>query len=251
MRLPASRSFRLVFLTAAAGGVLAFTPPAHAAAAVALNAAANVTRALWRGPGRLAIARVQYEGGGDWYANPSSLPNLIQAIAVRTALPIERAEAKVTLSDSALFDFPFLHLTGHGEMALSEIEVKRLREYLTRGGFLHVDDNYGLDESFRREIKRVFPDRPLVDVPHRHPIYHLVYEFDNGPPKVHEHDGSPAKGLGIFIGNRLAVYYTYSADLGNGWEDVGTYPDPPLLHEQALRLGVNLFTYAVTSRVTP
>ena len=118
MRLPASRSFRLVFLTAAAGGVLAFTPPAHAAAAVALNAAANVTRALWRGPGRLAIARVQYEGGGDWYANPSSLPNLIRAIAERTALPIERAEAKVTLSDSALFDFPFLHLTGHGEMAL-------------------------------------------------------------------------------------------------------------------------------------
>ncbi len=234
MRLPARRSLRVVLLAAVAGVSLAFAPM-HAV----------------RGPGRLAIARVQYEGGGDWYANPSSLPNLIREIAERTALPIERAEAKVTFTDSALFDFPFLHITGHGELKLSEIEVKRLREYLTRGGFLHVDDNYGLDDSFRREIKRVFPDRPLVDVPHSHPIYHLVYDFENGPPKVHEHDGKPAKGMGIFIGNRLAVYYTYSADLGNGWEDVGTYPDPPMLHEQAIRMGVNLFTYAVTSRVTP
>ena len=234
MRLPARRSLRYALLAAVAGASLAFTP----------------LTAL-RGPGRLAIARVQYEGGGDWYANPSSLPNLIREIAERTALPIERAEAKVTFTDSALFDFPFLHITGHGEIKLSEIEVKRLREYLTRGGFLHVDDNYGLDDSFRREITRVFPDRPLVDVPHTHPIYHLVYDFENGPPKVHEHDGKPAKGMGIFIGNRLAVYYTFSADLGNGWEDVGTYPDPPMLHEQAIRLGVNLFTYAVTSRVTP
>ena len=234
MRLPARRSLRYALLAAVAGASLAFTP-----------------RTALRGPGRLAIARVQYEGGGDWYATPSSLPNLIGAIAERTALPIERAEAKVTFTDSALFDFPFLHITGHGEMKLSEIEVKRLREYLTRGGFLHVDDNYGLDDSFRREITRVFPDRPLVDVPHTHPIYHLVYDFENGPPKVHEHDGKPAKGMGIFIGNRLAVYYTFSADLGNGWEDVGTYPDPPMLHEQAIRLGVNLFTYAVTSRVTP
>jgi Domain of unknown function (DUF4159) len=203
------------------------------------------------GPGRLAIARLQYEGGGDWYANPSSLPNLIRAVAERTALPIERVEGKVTLTDSSLFDYPFVHATGHGEMMLSDVEVKRLREYLTRGGFLHVDDNYGLDESFRREIARVFPDRPLVEVPYSHPIYHLVYDFPTGPVKVHEHDGKPAKGYGIFIGNRLALYYTFSADLGNGWEDVGTYPDPPVLHEQALRLGVNLFTYAATSRVQP
>lgn len=212
-------------------------------------AAAWTTRLA--GPGRLAIARLQYEGGGDWYANPSSLVNLIKAIAERTALPIERAEAKVKLTDSALFDYPFLHMTGHGEVKLSELEVKRLREYLTRGGFLHVDDNYGLDESFRREIARVFPDRPLVEVPLSHPIYHLVYEVPGGPPKIHEHDGKPAKGYGIFIGNRLAVYYTFSADLGNGWEDVGTYADPPALHESALRMGINLFTYAVTSRVTP
>lgn len=210
------------------------------------------TDATSRGPGRLAIARLQYEGGGDWYANPSSIPNLLLAITERTAMPVERLEAKVRLTDSALFDYPFLHVTGHGEIKFSDAEITRLREYLRRGGFLHVDDNYGLDESFRREIKRVFPDRPLVDVPYAHPIYHLVYDFPKGPPKIHEHDGKPAQGFGIFIGNRLAVYYTFSADLGNGWEDVGTYPaDPPAAHEQALRMGINLFTYATTSRVTP
>jgi hypothetical protein len=144
-----------------------------------------------------------------------------------------------------------LHMTGHGEVKFTEVEVERLREYLTRGGFLHVDDNYGLDETFRREIARVFPDRPLVEVPYSHSIYNLVYSFPKGPPKIHEHDGKPPQGFGIFIGNRLAVYYTYSVDLGNGWEDLGTYPDPPALHEQALRMGINLFTYAVTSRVTP
>ncbi len=202
-------------------------------------------------PGRLVIARLQYDGGGDWYANPSSLPNLLTAIAERTALPVERTEAKIRLTDSSLFDFPFLHVTGHGEIKLSDTEVLRLREYLKRGGFLHVDDNYGLDESFRREIRRVYPDRPLVEVPSSHPIYHLVYEMPNGLPKIHEHDGKPPQGFGIFIGNRLAVYYSYSSDLGNGWEDLGTYPDPPATHEQALRMGVNLFTYAITSRVQP
>jgi Domain of unknown function (DUF4159) len=175
------------------------------------------------GPGRLAIAR----------------------------LPVERTEARVKLTDSAVFDFPFLHVTGHGEIKFTDVEITRLREYLTRGGFLHVDDNYGLDESFRREIARVFPDRPLVEVPYTHPIYRIVYSFPKGPPKVHEHDGKPAQGFGVFIGNRLALYYTYSADLGNGWEDVGTYPDPPAVHEQALQMGINLFTYAITSRVTP
>lgn len=202
-------------------------------------------------PGRLAIARLQYEGGGDWYANPSSIPNLLRAIAERTALPVERTEGKVRLTDSSLFDFPFLHITGHGEIKLTNVEVERLREYLRRGGFLHVDDNYGLDESFRKEIAKVFPDRQLTDVPKSHAIYHLVYDMPNGVPKVHEHDGKPAQGLGIFIGNRLALYYTYQSDLGNGWEDVGTYPDPPSTHEQAIRMGINLFTYAATSRVTP
>jgi len=197
---------------------------------------------------KLTIARLQYEGGGDWYANPSSIPNLLKAINERTSLKVEPTEARVSLKDDRLWDHPFLHVTGHGVIKFSDAEVLRLREYLTRGGFLHVDDNYGLDESFRREIARVFPDRPLVDVPLTHPVYHIVYDFPEGLPKVHEHDGKPARGFGIFIGNRLAVFYSYESDLGNGWEDPGTYSDPPALHEAALRMGVNLFVYAVTSR---
>jgi hypothetical protein len=204
----------------------------------------------WSFVPRVSIARLQYDGGGDWYANPSSLPNLLEAVAQRTTLDVDRTEGRVTLLDERLWEYPFLHVTGHGNLKLSDAEVERLREYLRRGGFLHVSDNYGLDESFRREIARVFPDRPLADVPLTHPIYHLVYDFPNGVPKIHEHDGKPARGLGIFLGDRLAVFYDYQADLGNGWEDPGTYNDPPALHEAALRMGVNLVVYAVTSRPT-
>jgi len=160
-------------------------------------------------PPRLAIARLQYGGGGDWYANPSSLPNLIAAVAERTALPIEKGEGRVRLEDARLWDFPFLHMTGHGTVRLTDAEVARLREYLTRGGFLHASDNYGLDESFRRELARVFPDRPLVDVPLSHPVYHMVYDLPRGVPKVHEHDGKPARGFGVFIAILLAVFYDH------------------------------------------
>jgi hypothetical protein len=196
---------------------------------------------------RLTVARLQYEGD-DWYANPSSLPNLIRAIRARTTLAVEPNEVRLTLLDERLWDHPFLHLTGHGQIRFSPREVERLREYLQRGGFLHADDNYGLDEHFRREIARVFPDRPLQDVPLDHPIYRIVYPFPQGIPKIHEHDAKPPRGLGIFIDDRLVVFYSHESDLGNGWEDIGTYPeDPPALHEQALRMGVNLFVYAVTS----
>jgi len=198
---------------------------------------------------RLTVARVQYEGD-DWYANPSSLPNLIRAIRTRTTLAVEPNEVRLTLRDERLWDHPFLHLTGHGDIRLREDEVERLRTYLLRGGFLHIDDNYGLDPAVRRELARVFPDRALVDVPLTHPIYRIVYPFPQGIPKIHEHDNKPARGFGIFIGDRLAVFYSHESDLGNGWEDIGTYPaDPPEAHEAALRMGVNLFAYAVTSAV--
>ena len=196
----------------------------------------------------LTIARLQYDGGGDWYANPSSIPNLLAAIAQRTTLHVARTEARVTPLDARLADYPFLHATGHGVIRFSDAEAARLREYLLDGGFLHVDDNYGLDASFRDAVKKIFPDRELVDVPRTHPIYHLVYDLPNGIPKIHEHDGQPARGLGIFVGDRLVLYYSYDSDLGNGWEDPATYNDPPALHQQALRMGVNLFTYAVISR---
>ena len=154
----------------------------------------------------------------------------------------------MTPLDDRLFDYPFIHATGHGTIRFSDAEAARLREYLLGGGFLHVDDNYGLDASFREAVKKIFPDRELVDVPRSHPIYHIVYDMPNGIPKIHEHDGKPARGLGIFVGDRLVLYYSYESDLGNGWEDPATYNDPPALHEAALRMGVNLFVYAVTSR---
>ena len=196
----------------------------------------------------LTIARVHYDGGGDWYANPSSLPNLLAAIAERTGLPVDTRPAEVRLDDPSLWSHPYLYITGHGNIRFSDEEVARLREYLVSGGFLHVDDNYGLDESFRREIARVFPDRELIELPASHPVYHAYYEFPEGLPKIHEHDGKPARGYGIFIGDRLAVFYSHESDLGNGWEDPSVHKDPPELHEAALRMGVNLFVYAVTSR---
>jgi hypothetical protein len=200
-------------------------------------------------PAELTIAQVQYDGGGDWYANPSGLPNLLSFIAERTGLPVATRPARVRLTDPALRAFPFLYLTGHGNIRLSEAELVGLRRYLDSGGFLHADDNYGLDESFRREIRRVFPDVELVDVPHEHPIYHALYTFDSGLPKIHEHDGGPARGLGIFRGGRLVVFYSYESDLGNGWEDADVHANPPELREQALRMGANLFVYALSQAV--
>lgn len=220
-----------------------------AAAVLAADAAPSAVSAAR--DARLGIARLQYDGGGDWYANPSAIPNLLAAIAERTSLDVDRAEARVRLTDDRLWNYPFLHATGHGNMRLTDEEIVRLREYLARGGFLHVDDNYGLDSSFRREIARVYPDRPLVDVPLSHPIYGIVYAFPEGLPKIHEHDGKPARGYGLFIGDRLAVFYSHESDLGNGWEDPSVHEDPPELHEAALRMGVNLFVYAVTSRPVP
>lgn len=217
-----------------------------AAFAVAPAAAAGAQR------GDVVIARLQYDGGGDWYANPSSLPNLIRAVRERTAFPVAAQELRLRPSDDRLFGVTFAHLTGHGDVRFSESDVVRLRTWLLRGGFLHADDNYGLDPHFRREIARIFPDRPLVEVPLDHPVYRAVYPFPRGLPKIHEHDGKPPRGYGIFVGDRLAVFYTHETDLGNGWEDLGTYPDdPPEKHEAALRMGVNLVAYAFTSRPTP
>ena len=194
---------------------------------------------------QLTIGRLHYEGGGDWYANPSSLPNLAKAVAQRTSLKVAPVEKVVTLNSEDLWSVPFLHMTGHGNVHFSDSDLVTLRRWLQQGGFLHADDNYGMDESIRRELARLFPDHPLVEVPLDHPIYHLVYDFPRGVPKIHEHDGKPAQGFGIFLDGRLALYYTYQTDLGDGWEDPEVHHDPPEKHESALRMGVNLFAYAV------
>jgi len=193
----------------------------------------------------LTIGRLHYDGGGDWYANPSSLPNLLRAIRERTTLRTGAREVVVRLSDPALWDIPYLYMTGHGNVLLSDAEVSLLRRFLRQGGFLHVDDNYGMDESIRREIAKVFPGQALEDIPLDHPVYNLVYRFPQGIPKIHEHDGQPAQGLGIFLEGRLVLFYSYQSDLGDGWEDPEVHGDPPELRERALRMGVNLFAYAV------
>ncbi len=195
---------------------------------------------------RMTIGRLQYQGGGDWYANPSSLPNLLDAVRERTNLPVSERERVVQLGSPSLWEVPYLYMTGHGNVLFSIEEVNNLRRFLENGGFLHADDNYGMDESFRREIARVFPDQPLVEVPLEHPVYHIVYDLPQGVPKVHEHDGLPAQAFGIFLGDRLVVYYTFQADLGDGWEDPDVHDDPESVRERALRMGVNLFVYSVT-----
>lgn len=197
-------------------------------------------------PIEVTIGRLQYDGGGDWYANQSSLPNLLREVATRTSLAVADREQVVTIKSPELWELPYLYMTGHGNVRLADDEIPILRRYLENGGFLHADDNYGLDESFRREIARVFPDRPLVEVPLAHPIYNIVYRFPEGIPKIHEHDGEPAQGFGVFIDGRLAVFYSYESDLGDGWEDPDVHDDPPAIREQALRMGVNLFVYATT-----
>jgi hypothetical protein len=193
----------------------------------------------------LTIGRLHYDGGGDWYAGPSMLPNLLRAIRERTALRVADREVVVRLADARLWDVPYLFMTGHGNVRFSEPDLATLRRWLLQGGFLHIDDNYGMDESVRRELARLFPEIPLVDVPLDHPVYALVYRFPEGIPKIHEHDGKPAQGLGIFLEGRLAVFYSYETDLGNGWEDPEVHRVPPEKREAALRMGINLFAYAV------
>jgi hypothetical protein len=193
----------------------------------------------------LTIGRLHYDGGGDWYANPSSLPNLLNALRTRTNLRVASEEKVVTLNDDELWNIPYIYMTGHGNVRWSEQDLRILRRYLEQGGFLHADDNYGMDASIRRELGRLFPDHPLVEVPLNHPVYHLIYDFPKGIPKIHVHDGKPAQGFGIFLDGRLAVYYSYQSDLGDGWEDPDVHQDPPDKRESALRMGVNLFAYAV------
>ena len=197
-------------------------------------------------PDSITIARVQYEGGGDWYANPSSLPNLLEAIRERTGIVTTRREAVVRPLDPDLRAYPFLYMTGHGDVRFSPAERVALRAYLLEGGFLHADDNYGLDESFREEVTALFPDREMVEIPPDHPIFRTFYDFPDGLPKVHEHDGARPQALGVFDRGRLVLIYTYESDLGDGWEDPDVHGDDPEVREAAIRMGVNLFLYALT-----
>jgi len=193
----------------------------------------------------ITIARLQYEGGGDWYANPTSLPNLLAAIREHTGIPVAQHEVNVRPLDPSLNDYPYLYMTGHGDVRFSSAEREALRNYLLAGGFLHADDNYGLDESFRQEIVEIFPDAELTEIPVDHPVFRVFFNFPEGLPKIHEHDGNPPQALGIFRDGRLVVFYSYESDLGDGWEDEDVHDDPPELRELALRMGVNLFMFVL------
>ncbi len=193
------------------------------------------------------IARIKYGGGGDWYGDELSLVELLKFTRENTLLDVAPKEDVVELSSNKLFTYPYLYLTGHGNVVFSEDDARRLRRYLEGGGFLHVDDNYGLDKHIRREMKKVFPEAEMAELPFTHPIYHAHFDFPNGLPKIHEHDGKPPQGFGLFCKDgRLCFFYSYESDLGDGWEPPEVHNDPPEKRLAALRMGVNILVYAMT-----
>lgn len=193
------------------------------------------------------IAKIKYSGGGDWYGDRTALTNLIKFCNENLKTNIKPEEDVVEVGSEALFNYPFTFLTGHGNVIFSDREVKNLRKYLTGGGFLHIDDNYGLNQFIRPQMKKVFPELDFVELPVNHPIFHQKFAFPNGLPKIHEHDGKRPQGFGLIYKGRLVCFYTYECDLGNGWEDAGTYTnDTPESRLKALKMGANLVGYALT-----
>lgn len=193
------------------------------------------------------IALLKYNGGGDWYANPTSLPNLIKFSNQTINTKIKAKPATVSPSSPDLFNYPFLHMTGHGNVIFNENEVKNLQDYLKSGGFLHIDDNYGMDQYIRKEIKKLFPNEILTEIPASHVIFQKPNSFPAGLPKIHEHDGKRAQAFGIFVKNRLVLLYTYESDLGDGWEDVEVNNDPFEVRQKALKMGANILNYIFTN----
>ncbi len=195
---------------------------------------------------RFTIARLQYDGGGDWYSDPSSLANLLEFLRRNTNIEVAAEPVRVRIMDEELFSYPYLYLTGHGNIRLSPEETVRLRHFLESGGFLHADDNYGMDESFRRELKKLFPKKELVELPRDHEIFRCHFEFSEGLPKIHAHDGKRPQALALYDANRIVVLYTYESDLGDGWEDPAVHSDPEEKRRAALRMGTNIVVWALT-----
>ncbi len=195
----------------------------------------------------IPIARVKYGGGGDWYSDEESLVELLAFARQHTLLDLPEREETVELTSDQVFSYPYLYLTGHGNVTFSRAEADRLRRYLQQGGFLHIDDNYGLDEYIREELKKVFPEKELVELPFDHPIYNTRYTFSDGLPKIHEHDGERPQGYGLLDDSgRVMVFYTHETDLGDGWEPASVHDNSPEKRRAALRMGVNVLTYAMT-----
>lgn len=194
----------------------------------------------------LQIALLKYRGGGDWYANPTSLPNLVKFCNSQINTNISSDIAEVESGDKAIFNYPFVHLTGHGNIVFDETEAENIRQYLISGGFLHIDDNYGLDNYIRPQMKKVFPELDFIELPMNHPVYHQHFDFPGGIPKIHEHDGKPAQGFGLIWEGRLICFYSYECDLGDGWEDPTVHHDSEDSRLKALQMGANLIQYVFT-----
>ncbi len=192
----------------------------------------------------LKLALLKYNGGGDWYANPTALPNLSKFCAQQLGINFDPENAVVEVGSADLFNYPFVHMTGHGNVVFSDAEAENLRNYLMAGGFLHIDDNFGMDPYVRVALKKVFPEQELVELPFEHPIYRQKFTFKNGLPKIHEHEGKSPQGFGLFWEGRLVCFYSFECDLGDGWEDPQVHKDPEEVRLQALRMGANLVQYA-------
>lgn len=195
----------------------------------------------------LKIALLKYNGGGDWYANPTSLPNLIKYCNQNLGMNLDPEPPTVEVGSQELFNYPLVHMTGHGNVVFNEQELENLRTYLAGGGFLHADDNYGMDKFIRPQLDKLFPGSKLVELPFSHPIFHQKFDFNNGLPKVHEHDGSAPQAFGLFYEGRLVVLYTYECDLGDGWEDANVHKDPEEARQKALKMGANIVRYVFSN----
>jgi hypothetical protein len=219
---------------------------AAALAGVALLHPALPQPAGAQGLETVTVAAVKYSGGGDWYQAQTPLPNFLDFVRQNTLLDVAPQPEVVELSSDKLFSYPFIFMSGHGNVLFSDEESRRLRRYLENGGFLYVDDDYGIDEYIRREMAKVFPDKEFVELPFDHEIYHSHYSFQSGLPKIHEHDNEAPRGYGLFHDGRLVVYYTVETNLSDGWESPEVHNDPPEKREDALRMGTNIITYAMT-----
>lgn len=193
------------------------------------------------------FAKLKYSGGGDWYANRTALPNLAEFCNKELGTSINPQDNVVEAGSSSLYNYPYIYMTGHGNVVFSSSEAEKLRKYLEAGGFLHIDDNYGLEKFIRPQMKKVFPELDFVELPFNHPIYHQKFEFPNGLPKIHEHDGKAPRGYGLIYKGRLVCFFDVESDLGNGWEDEGIYSDTKETREKALRMGANIIQYVFTN----
>ena len=194
------------------------------------------------------IAVLKYYGGGDWYSNPTALNNLIVFCNENLGTNIDKKYDVVDIGSTDIFNYPFVHMTGHGNVIFSTEESENLRKYLIGGGFLHIDDNYGMDKFVRPEMKKIFPESEFVELPYSHPIYHQTYDFNNGLPKVHEHDAKPSQGFGLFHEGRMVVFYSYESDLGDGWEDAEVHNDSAEIRLKALKMGANIIDFVFSNQ---